>query len=138
MLIKKFKLFLENKLDKDDLDDVLDLFIEISDLENSTFQIRNSDGTKYKKVHRINGNITKKGNIVINVYCDYLYNYAIKNQIKDDIIPRLSEYGWKLISIKTSDSGDFIIHKIPTSSGGIYNDRSSIIKISILINKNEN
>lgn len=138
-MIKGWKLFLEGlsiQVTNDDLDYILDLFIEIEDLKYSSFEIRGADRKRYNKVHRVDAKITKTNNILIDIHCDYLYEWAIKEKIKEEVLPRIKDSGYKVMSIKSSDSGERIWRMLPVSGS----DRLSVIsdpikKVSVLVKK---
>ena len=116
MRIKKFKLF--ESVTENDLEDVKDLFSDIVDLKYDYFKIRNGDGSQYQKVFDVQLDITKSGNIVVKVICDYLYGYAITEDIKKEIYPRLKNLGLIPVSLKNQETRDPVMKMVPTSSGG--------------------
>jgi hypothetical protein len=131
MRIKNFKLF--ESVTKNDLEDVEDLFSDIVDLKYDYFRIRNGDGTQYQKVFDVQFELTKTGNILVRIICDYLYHYAIENDIKTEIYPRLKSLGFKPISIKNEEINDLVFKMVPTSSGGFAQVSDKKRKITILI-----
>lgn len=136
-MIKPWNLFLESiQLTNEDLDNVLHLFIEIEDLKHSYFQIRGADGKRYQKVHKVEGKITKMNNILIDIHCDYQYEWAVKKEIKDEVLPRIKDSGYKVVSIKTTDSVERVYKMLPVSGRDYLSPASDPIKIvSVLIKK---
>lgn len=131
MRIKNFKLF--ESVTKNDLEDVEDLFSDIVDLKYDYFRIRNGDGTQYQKVFDVQFELTKTGNILVRIICDFLLHHAIENDIKSEIYPRLKSSGFKPISIKNEEINDLVFKMVPTSSGGFAQVSDKKRKITILI-----
>jgi hypothetical protein len=131
MKIKTFKLF-EN-FSESEIEMIRTLFIDLFDLEHETFQIRSDTSeTKYQKVFRSDWEITKTGNFIIRIYCDFLMNYAIENEIKQDIIPRLKSMGYKA-SVKNEKTSEYFSKKLPTSTGGYAYVSDPVHRISVLV-----
>jgi hypothetical protein len=136
-MIKPWKLFLESiQPTNEDLDNVLDLFIEIEDLKHSYFQIRGADEKRYQKVHKVEGKITKMNNILIDIHCDYQYAPGTTEKIKEEVLPRIKDSGYKVVSIKTTDSLERVYKMLPVSGKDYLSLVSDPIKIvSVLIKK---
>lgn len=132
---KKWKIFLES-LTHDDLDIVLDQFIEFDDMKHNTFQVRGVQGKRYKSGFGVEGKITDSGNIVVVVKCAYHFWYAVRNEIRKEVEPRLLDLGYKISQIKVTDSGETYPIEIPVS-GRDYTHTSydPVKKISVLIKK---
>jgi hypothetical protein len=112
------------------------LFIEIEDLKHSYFQIRGADGKRYHKVHKVEGKITKMNNILIDIHCDYIYEWAVKEKMKEEVLPRIKDSGYKVVSIKTTDSLERVYKMLPVSGRDYLHPSSDPIKIvSVLIKK---
>jgi len=130
MRIKNFKLF---ESTKNDLEDVKDLFSDIVDLKYEYFKIRNGDGSQYQKVFDVQFDITKSGNIVVRVICDYLYHYAITEDIKKEIYPRLKSIGLVPVSLKNQEMDECVVKMVPASSGGFARVSDNKRLITLLI-----
>lgn len=113
MLIKKYKLFLENK-EKINVEDVYLFFMDIVDMKDEYYKIRSSNAD-FKKIFDIKYSLTRSGNFVIHIFCDNLYPYYIMDKIKEDIKPRLESYGYKIVSIKNIKTDKTIRKELPVS-----------------------
>jgi|688.fasta_scaffold1192559_2 hypothetical protein len=132
MRIKNFKLF--ESLTENDLEDVKDLFSDIVDLKYDYFKIRNGDGSQYQKVFDVQFAITESGNIVVRVICDLLYHYAITEDIKKEIYPRLKNLGLIPVSLKNQEIKSDSVRKIvPSSTGGFASTFDNKRLITLLI-----
>jgi hypothetical protein len=115
-----------------DLEELNLYFSDIKDMMGEYYRIRGADGERYQKVINFESKITKGGNFLIDIYCDYLYNYAVLEKV-NEIIPELKNNGFKVISKKNVKTSQTIKKKIPTSTGRLSIEFDPVHKISILI-----
>lgn len=133
-----FRKINENSIDLDNyLLDVKDLFEEIVDLKNDYFQIRGADDQRYQKVFDVDFSLTKAGNILVKVHCDWHWSDVINREIKSDIFPRLISTGFKPISIKNEKTSQWVQYKVPVSGSDSklvwVSDRTDKIIVTIKI-----
>lgn len=129
MKIKKFENFQEEYLE------IEDLFIDIKDLIHDTYQIRGDNRVldkRYQKVLRTESKFSKNGNFIFVIYCDYLYNYQIENQIRGEIVPRIKSLGYSVIIANTKTS-ETIYKILPTSSGGTHPVFDPVHRITVTV-----
>jgi hypothetical protein len=132
MKIKKFENFKEEFLE------IEDLFIDIKDLKHDSFQIRGDNRVldkKYGKVLRTESKVSRNGNFIFIVYCDYLYNHSIENEIRREIVPRIKSLGYSVTinNVKTSET---VCKIVPTSSGGTGTVFDPVHRISVTVKYN--
>ena len=88
-----------------------------------------------QKVFDVQFDITKSGNIVVRVICDYLYHYAITEDIKKEIYPRLKSIGLVPVSLKNQEMDECVVKMVPASSGGFarVSDKKRLITLLIKV-----
>lgn len=130
----RFENFTENEISE-----VKDLFQDIFDLEHEYFQVRSIIGKevlekRYQKVIKHDFRVSSSGNFVIQIWCDFSYNWSIENEIKTEIVPRLKflEYKTNIRNVSTSEK---VYKVLPTSSGGTTIMGDSIHLITVTIKK---
>ena len=134
MKIKRFEVF--EKFTQDEADELKSLFYSIIDTVGDTYQVRSDDkilDDRHQKILRYDTEITKSGNFIIRIYCDYLWRYQIEKEIREDIIPRIKSLDYK-VSIKMEETSERIYRKVPVHG----TDRTSIVsdpvvRISVLV-----
>jgi len=135
MVIKKYGLFLENTKEEN-LKDIPNFFLEIEDMKYDFYEIKNGNGESYKKVHDIKYKITDSGNYTVNIYCDYLYHHLIQNIVRDEIEPKLKEFGYKVASIRKEKTSITVRKEVPISGKDYFSTvYDHIYKVSVLIKK---
>ena len=136
MRIKKFAIF-EN-FTTDEADEIKSLFYDIIDLQHDSFQVRGDSrilDRRYQKVIRTDSEITKSGNFIFRVYCDFMWRYSIENQINEEITPRIKSLGYK-VTIKNEKTSEYIQKEIPVSGSNRTAIASDpVYRISILVKK---
>lgn len=134
----KLKHFIEYNENVSEINDIKELFLDFEDLKMDFYKIRNGNGEGYQKLFKIEYKTNRSGNHQVDIYCDKMFVYAITNDFKKDVKPRLIDMGYRIISIREKETNETVKKEIPVH-GETYTSTNydPIYKISILI-KHEN